>query len=43
MTTVIPVSGAPNMRQIVDGTGAGAGHVDVSLTKGLQAFSFTYG
>jgi cytochrome c biogenesis protein CcdA/thiol-disulfide isomerase/thioredoxin len=41
MTTVIPVSGAPNMRQIVDGTGAG--HVDVSLTKGLQAFSFTYG
>ncbi len=43
VTTVIPVSGAPNMRQIVDADGHGAGHVDVSLTKGLQAFSFTYG
>ena len=42
-TSVIPVSGPPNMHQIVaDGTGD-AGHVDVSLSKGLQAFSFTYG
>jgi cytochrome c biogenesis protein CcdA/thiol-disulfide isomerase/thioredoxin len=42
-TTVIPVSGAPNMRQVVAGDDDGAGHVDVSLSKGLQAFSFTYG
>jgi cytochrome c biogenesis protein CcdA/thiol-disulfide isomerase/thioredoxin len=42
-STEIPVDGAPNMRQIVTGDGDGAGHVDVSLTKGLQAFSFTYG
>jgi cytochrome c biogenesis protein CcdA/thiol-disulfide isomerase/thioredoxin len=42
-TTTIPVSGPPNMRQIVaDGTGQPE-HVDVSLSKGLQAFSFTYG
>ena len=41
-TTVIPVSGPPNMRQIV-ADDDGAGHVDVSLSKGLQAFSFTYG
>ncbi|MCW2514290.1 MAG: cytochrome c biosis protein [Mycobacterium sp.] len=42
-TSVIPVSGPPNMRQIVAGGGDDAGHVDVSLSKGLQAFSFTYG
>ncbi|MET0457062.1 MAG: cytochrome c biogenesis protein DipZ [Mycobacterium sp.] len=45
-TEVIPVSGPPNMRQIVadeSSNGAGAGHVEVSLSKGLQAFSFTYG
>jgi cytochrome c biogenesis protein CcdA/thiol-disulfide isomerase/thioredoxin len=42
-TTVIPVSGPPNMRQLVKDDGAGAGHLDVSLSKGLQAFSFTYG
>jgi cytochrome c biogenesis protein CcdA/thiol-disulfide isomerase/thioredoxin len=42
-TSVIPVSGPPNMRQIVADDGDGAGHVDVSLSKGLQAFSFTYG
>lgn len=42
-TSVIPVSGPTNMRQIVADDGGGAGHVDVSLSKGLQAFSFTYG
>ena len=42
-TTTIPVSGPPNMRQIVADDEDGAGHVDVSLSKGLQAFSFTYG
>jgi cytochrome c biogenesis protein CcdA/thiol-disulfide isomerase/thioredoxin len=42
-TSVISVSGPPNMRQIVADGGDDAGHVDVSLSKGLQAFSFTYG
>jgi hypothetical protein len=42
-TSVVPVSGPPNMRQLVAGDEDGAGHVDVSLSKGLQAFSFTYG
>ena len=41
--TVIPVSGPPNAHQIVADDAAGEGHVDVSLGKGLQAFSFTYG
>jgi cytochrome c biogenesis protein CcdA/thiol-disulfide isomerase/thioredoxin len=42
-TTEIPVSGPPNMRQIVADDADGAGTVEVSLSKGLQAFSFTYG
>ncbi|MGO4442828.1 cytochrome c biogenesis protein DipZ [Mycobacterium sp. 2YAF39] len=42
-TTTIPVSGPPNMRQIVADDQDGAGNVEVSLSKGLQVFSFTYG
>jgi cytochrome c biogenesis protein CcdA/thiol-disulfide isomerase/thioredoxin len=42
-TTVIPVSGSPNTHQLVADDTAGVGHLDVSLGKGLQAFSFTYG
>ena len=42
-TTTIPVSGPPNMRQIVADDEDGAGSLEVSLSKGLQAFSFTYG
>jgi len=42
-TTTIPVSGPPNMRQIVADDQDGVGNVEVSLSKGLQAFSFTYG
>lgn len=42
-TTVIPVSGSPNTHQIVADADTGAGHLEVSLGKGLQAFSFTYG
>lgn len=42
-TTEIPVSGPPNMRQIVADDADGAGTVEVSLSKGLQAFSLTYG
>jgi cytochrome c biogenesis protein CcdA/thiol-disulfide isomerase/thioredoxin len=42
-TTDVPVSGPPNMRQIVADDTDGAGSIDISLTKGLQAFSLTYG
>jgi hypothetical protein len=42
-TTTFPVSGPPNMRQLVTDDQDGAGSMDVSLSKGLQAFSFTYG
>ena len=42
-TTTVPVSGPPNMRQIVTDDQDGAGTLDVSLSRGLQAFSFTYG
>jgi cytochrome c biogenesis protein CcdA/thiol-disulfide isomerase/thioredoxin len=42
-TTTIPVSGPPNMRQLVANDQDGAGSLEVSLSKGLQAFSFTYG
>jgi hypothetical protein len=42
-TTIIPVSGSPNMRQLVTDDQDGAGSLQVSLSKGLQAFSFTYG
>jgi cytochrome c biogenesis protein CcdA/thiol-disulfide isomerase/thioredoxin len=42
-TTTIPVSGPPNMRQIVADDEDGAGSLQVSLSKGLQVFSFTYG
>ena len=42
-TTTVPVSGPPNMRQIVAGERDASGHVEVRLSKGLQAFSFTYG
>jgi cytochrome c biogenesis protein CcdA/thiol-disulfide isomerase/thioredoxin len=41
--TTIPVSGPPNMRQLVADDQDGAGSQEVSLSKGLQAFSFTYG
>jgi cytochrome c biogenesis protein CcdA/thiol-disulfide isomerase/thioredoxin len=42
-TTTVPVSGPPNMRQVVADDGASAGSLEVRLSKGLQAFSFTYG
>jgi cytochrome c biogenesis protein CcdA/thiol-disulfide isomerase/thioredoxin len=42
-TTMVPVSGPPNMRQVVADDGEGAGSLEVKLSKGLQAFSFTYG
>ena len=42
-TTTIPVSGPPNMRQLVTDDENGSGSLEVALSKGLQAFSFTYG
>jgi hypothetical protein len=42
-TTTIPVSGPPNMRAIVTGDDDRTGHLEVSLSKSLQAFSLTYG
>jgi len=42
-TTRIPVSGPPNMRQVVADDTDGAGRIEVRLSKGLQAYSFTYG
>ncbi len=42
-TTTIPVSGPPNLRQLVTDDQDDAGSLEVSLSKGLQAFSFTYG
>jgi hypothetical protein len=42
-TTAIPVSGPPTLRRIAVGDGVARGHLEVRLTPGLQAFSFTYG
>jgi cytochrome c biogenesis protein CcdA/thiol-disulfide isomerase/thioredoxin len=42
-TSRLPISGPPNMRQIVTDDNDGAGHVEVALSQGLQAYSFTYG
>ena len=42
-TTRIPVSGPPNMRQLVAGDTDGGGHVEIGLSRGLQAYSLTYG
>jgi cytochrome c biogenesis protein CcdA/thiol-disulfide isomerase/thioredoxin len=41
--TTIPVSGPPTLRQIVGGDDVRRGKVEVRLSQGLQAFSFTYG
>jgi thiol-disulfide isomerase/thioredoxin len=42
-TTTIPVSGPPHMRQVVTDDQDGSGSLEVLLSKGLQAFSFSYG
>jgi cytochrome c biogenesis protein CcdA/thiol-disulfide isomerase/thioredoxin len=42
-TTSIPVSGPPTLRQIVATDNIARGHLELQLSKGLQAFSFTYG
>jgi len=42
-TTTVPISGPPQSRQIVADNEVKRGQVEVRLSKGLQAFSFTYG
>jgi cytochrome c biogenesis protein CcdA/thiol-disulfide isomerase/thioredoxin len=42
-TTSVPISGPPQSRQIVEGGEVQRGLVEVRLSQGLQAFSFTYG
>ncbi len=43
VTRELPVTGPPNMRQIIADDPAGAGTVEVAFDSGLQAYSFTYG
>ena len=42
-TTTVPISGPPQSREIVADNEVKRGQVEVRLSKGLQAFSFTYG
>ncbi|MFV8242500.1 cytochrome c biogenesis protein CcdA [Mycolicibacterium peregrinum] len=42
-TTSVPVSGPPTLRQIVSDRDTHRGEIEVRLSQGLQAFSFTYG
>ena len=41
--TSVPISGAPTSHQLVAGDKVRRGQLEVRLSKGLQAFSFTYG
>jgi thiol-disulfide isomerase/thioredoxin len=42
-TTTVPISGAPTSHQLVSRGDVGRGQLEVRLSRGLQAFSFTYG
>ena len=42
-TTTVPISGPPALRQIVADDAIHKGELEVRLSQGLQAFSFTYG
>ena len=42
-TTNVPITGAPTSHQLVSGDEVVRGELEVRLSKGLQAFSFTYG
>ena len=42
-TTTVPVRGAPTSHQLVSRGDVGRGELEVVLSRGLQAFSFTYG
>ncbi|OMC38866.1 thiol:disulfide interchange protein [Mycobacterium sp. GA-1841] len=41
--TTVPVGGPPTLRQIVSDRDVHRGEIEVRLSQGLQAFSFTYG
>jgi len=41
--STVPITGAPTSHQIVAGDRVAPGQLEVRLSKGLQAFSFTYG
>jgi hypothetical protein len=42
-TITMPIQGAPTSHQLVSGGSMQRGQLEVRLSKGLQAFSFTYG
>ena len=42
-TTTVPLSGPPTSHQLVAGDHVQRGSLEVRLSEGLQAFSFTYG
>jgi len=42
-TKHIPVTGPPNLRKPISNNTSRTGHVEVGLSPGLQACSFTYG
>ncbi len=42
-TTELPITGVPTSHQLVSRGEVGPGQLEVRLSKGLQAFSFTYG
>ena len=42
-TTTTAVSGPPTLHEIVTNDPQQQGHLDIHLSQGLQAFSFTYG
>lgn len=42
-TTTLPISGPPGLHQIVAGSDVRRGELEVRLSRGLQAFTFTYG
>jgi cytochrome c biogenesis protein CcdA/thiol-disulfide isomerase/thioredoxin len=42
-TTTVPISGPPTFHQMVAGDQVQHGQLEVRISKGLQAFSFTYG
>jgi thiol-disulfide isomerase/thioredoxin len=42
-TTTVPITGAPTSHQLITRDAVQRGQLEVRFTKGLQAFSFTYG
>jgi hypothetical protein len=42
-TSMVTISGPPNLHEIASSDEAGPGQLDLVASKGLQVFSFTYG